>query len=242
VATVLSILDRNAWNENTDVIVRADPARRSLTWIPRDLWSPGLRDRISRAFAQGGNERLLAALAELGFPCEHALCLRRAATERALAGLAVEVPVEEPIDLWYPLAPTRPIEEGRKMVSFRPPRERLEGERIHQWIGARLRVDRPSSDLERLARQQVFLRALLEQGFDFASVIAEPNLIRLSGDGALEELRQVDARWRMATFDRVLPATIDGKMVLEAREHWRRVVGAVTTPLVRMTARLRRSW
>src|SRR5262245_10587821 len=107
-----------------------------------------LHDRINCAFSQGGNERLVAALAELGFPCEHGLRLRRAATERALARVAIEVPVNEPLDLWYPLAPTRPIEDGRKMVSFRPPRERLEGERIHQWIGARLRVGRASSDLE----------------------------------------------------------------------------------------------
>jgi len=213
-ATVVSILDRDDWSENTDVIVLVDPRRRSLTWIPRDLWSPTLRDRINRAFATGGNEGLIDALSELGLCCEHALCLRRAATERALAGLAVEVPVEEPIDLWYPLAPTRLIEEGRKMVSFRPPSERLTGERIHQWIGARLRVDRASSDLERIARQQVFLGALLAQRFDFAAVIADASLVRLSGQGALDELSTVDAGWRMATFNRVAPATIDGKMVL----------------------------
>jgi len=238
VATVVAILDRDAWNENTDVIVLADPATRSVTWIPRDLWCPSLRDCINRAFAIGGNARLMAALRELGLRCDHAVCLQRSAAERALAGIAVEVPIDEPIDLWYPLAPRRPIEEGRKMVSFCPPRERLEGERIHQWVGASVRVDGASSDLELIARQQVFLRALLEQGFNFGGVIAR--LVRLSSEQALRDLQKVDAGWRMSTFDRVLPETIDGKMVLVALSKPRHFFLVLTARLKSAAARLRR--
>ena len=104
--------------------------------------------------------------------------LRRGATERAAAAISVEVPIDEHIDFLYPLVPTRPIEEGHKLIHFDPPSERLEGERIHQWIGARLAQERKSSDLERIQRQQVFLRALLQQSFDFKSLITDPKLVR----------------------------------------------------------------
>jgi hypothetical protein len=238
VATVVAILDRDAWSENTGVIVLADPATRSLTWIPHDLWCPGLRDCVNRAFAIGGNARLLAALRELGFPCDHAVCLQRSAAERALAGITIEVPVDEPIDLWYPLAPTQPIEEGRKVVSFRPPCERLEGERIHQWIGARSRAERLASDLELIARQQVCLRALLEQGFNFGRVIARH--VRMSSGQALRDLQKVDAGWHMSTFNRVLPKTIDGKMVLVALSKPRHFFLVFTARLKSAAARLRR--
>ncbi|RVC75379.1 hypothetical protein EN745_27630 [Mesorhizobium sp. M4A.F.Ca.ET.022.05.2.1] len=74
-------------------------------------------DRINKAFAQGGGAPLLKALAELGFRAGSVLCLRRAASEAALAGISVTVPVSEPLDFWYPLTPTCRIEDGRIEVS-----------------------------------------------------------------------------------------------------------------------------
>lgn len=213
-ATVVGILDRAPWDSRTDIIVLVEPKRRSLTWIPRDLWCPSLNDRVNTAFRNGGNERLLGALAELGFHADYALCLSRTATESALAEAVVEVPVEAPLDFWYPLTPTSRIQEGQKLVSFRPPGERLSGERIHQWIGARRGVSGGYSDLHRISRQKVFLRALLQQGFDFSAVVKDPSLVQLSDKGAIDELRLVDASWRMATFRRVRQVTIDGKIVL----------------------------
>ena len=97
--------------------------------------------------------------------------MSRSAAGEALRDVSVRVPVSRALVLRYPLAPEQPIEEGEKLVRFDPPAETLEGERIHQWIGARFELDRPSSDLERVARQQVFVRALLEQGFDFSQVV-----------------------------------------------------------------------
>ena len=128
--------------------------------------------------------------------------------------LSVNVPVNEPLDFLYPLKPTKRIQEGSKTISFRPPFEKLRGERIHQWVGARKGQGRWANDLGRICRQQTFLRALLNQGFDFASVIANATLAQLSSSDAIDELRQVDASWDMDCFNYVRPETIDGKMVL----------------------------
>lgn len=215
-------MDRDWWSANTDNIVIADPLTKTLTWIPRDLWCPSINHRINKTFALGGVEGLVRGLRELGFSCDHGLVLRRGATERAAIGLSVEVPVKRPLDFWYPLHPTQPIEDGKKLVTFRPPSERLEGERIHQWVGARNDLFAPSgrgrtSDRGRMQRQQVFLRALLTQKFDFASVIADPNLVRGSGDEALGELASIDLSWRMRSFTNTRSETIEGKAILVRR-------------------------
>jgi hypothetical protein len=225
-SVVVAILDRDDWAERTDVIVVADSSRQRLTWVPRDLWSPRLNNRVNTAFSAGGGGLLLAALAELGFPAQSVLCLRRAATEAALEGLTITVPVTKPLDFWYPLHPARPIEEGRKAISFRPPEERLTGERLHQWIGARTEIERSGSDLRRLRRQQVLLRAMLAGGFDFRRALANPALVRATGPDPMTVLSMIRADWKMVVFDAVQNATIDGKAVLVPRKpvsFWRRM-------------------
>jgi glycosyltransferase involved in cell wall biosynthesis len=219
-STVLSIMDRAEWGADTDNIVVADPAQRTLLWVPRDLWCEGFGDRINRAFANRRHDGLLWALAEHGITADHSLCIRREAVERALANLSISVPVTERLDFWYPVEPARPIEEGRKLVAFEPPNERLDGERIHQWIGARYEPDgrRPllhTSDYARMRRQQVLLRRLLEEGFEFMAVLADPQLVSASGPEAREELSLVDRSWRFSMLEDVRNAVRDDKMVLE---------------------------
>ncbi|WP_055048733.1 glycosyltransferase [Devosia sp. A16] len=210
----VAILDRDDWSANTDVIVLVDPVMRHLTWVPRDLWVPGLDDRLNAAFARGGGALLIEALAEVRLPVEGLLCLRRAATEAALAGVEATVPVSEPMDFWYPLTPTQPIEAGRKQISFRPPSERLSGERLHQWIGARTRVSGAGSDLQRIERQQVLVQALLADGFDFAATLADRGLFRTTGRDPIPILSMVRRDWSCCLFDSVSDATINGKAVL----------------------------
>ncbi|CAN7243244.1 glycosyltransferase [Devosia sp. LjRoot16] len=211
----VAILDRDDWGANTDVIVLVDPVLRQLTWVPRDLWVPSLSDRINAAYARGGGEGLIAALAELRLAeAEGVLCLRRSATEAALDGLELTVPVSEPMDFWYPLTPIRPIEEGRKRIAFRPPAERLSGERLHQWIGARTPVSGAGSDLYRIERQHQFVAALLATSFDFERVLADPSRFATIGRDPLAVLRQVRPDWHCCLFDSVTDATIDGKAVL----------------------------
>lgn len=207
----VAIMDEDNWTSNTDVLVIVDPRRKRLTWVPRDLWSDRLGNRINTAFASG---QLLPTLAELGFACDGALCLRRGATIAALADIEVVVPVKRALDFWYPLTPLQPIEAGRKRVSFRPPSERLSGERLHQWVGARYAVDGFSSDLHRLARQGVLLRTLLQQQADFSKLLADPDLVRIEGADPLPILAQVDAGWRMRVFGRVHDVMVGRRMVL----------------------------
>jgi hypothetical protein len=219
-STVVSIMDRAEWDANTDNIVVADPDRSTLTWVPRDLWSERFRNRINTAFARQGHSGLIDALMDQGIAADHSLCLRREAPERALDGFSVTVPVSERLEFWYPLHPTQPIEEGRTMVTFEPPEARLAGERIHQWLGARYeRADdrKPllfKADFARIRRQQVLVRRLLEDGFDFASVLEDPELVSASGPEAAAELSRVDSSWRFSLVEDVISTVQDEMMVL----------------------------
>ena len=64
-----------------------------------------------------------------------------------------------------------------------------------------------------MRRQQIFLRVLIEQNFDFSSLLADPETVRFSGEEALRELAMIDASWRMQTFENVHHATINGMWV-----------------------------
>lgn len=235
-ATIVAVMDRGSWDANTDCIVLVDPAGETLLWIPRDLWCDHLGRRINGAFASGGASGLLAAMARHGWRATDVICLRREATEAALRDAAVTVPVARELAFWYPLSPVAPIEDGRRLVTFRPPSETLRGERIHQWLGARYAADPPGPpqargpmarlaraarrrrprlpDLERIERQQIFVRALLLGGFDFSRVLATPEWVSCTGPGALDDLRRVHAGWRFRTLPGLEPRTIDGVQAL----------------------------
>jgi anionic cell wall polymer biosynthesis LytR-Cps2A-Psr (LCP) family protein len=215
--TVVGVMDRDSWTARTDNIVVVDARRRRLLWIPRDLWSDVVGDRINEAYGRGGHKLLLAAVRELGIPVESSVVLLRSAVEHALGRLRISVPVDRPRRYWYPLEPTLRLQDGAKLVVFEPPQETLVGERIHQWVGARKSADNPPPrlpDLDRIERQQIFVRRLLEEGFDFSRTLADPALVAVNGARALEQLGVVDNVWALRTYDRVKPVTIDGKMVL----------------------------
>jgi hypothetical protein len=209
VSTIVAVMDRAGFAANTDILVLAQPEARRLLWVPRDLWCDGLRDRINTAYAAGGAAWLIAALAEHGLAAQQCLCLSREATEAALAGARVIVPVPAPMEFDYPLSPTQAIEEGSKRIRFNPPFEVLTGERIHQWLGAR-----GGSDLHRLERQKVFLRRLLERGFDFRQFVANPRWVQHSDASALAEVAQVRPDWAFETLPNLSPRRINGKLVL----------------------------
>jgi anionic cell wall polymer biosynthesis LytR-Cps2A-Psr (LCP) family protein len=216
-ATVVSIMDRDGWLDRTDNIVRLEPKREELEWIPRDLWSDAVGDRVNTAFRSGGHRMLMDALAEHGRPVDASVCFRRSALERHLERLSLTVPVTRPLDFWYPSAPTERLQDGRKLVSFRPPQERLAGERIHQWLGARTPVGRGRGlpDLARIERQKIFVQRLLEERFRFSKLLEDPALVSFENrPRALAELSQVQPSWQFRTFDGVHIAEVDGKLVL----------------------------
>ena len=49
----------------------------------------------------------------------------------------IDVPLYKKVSFYYPLHRHKPIEEGKRIVTFSPPKERLEKDRIHEFIGAR---------------------------------------------------------------------------------------------------------
>lgn len=212
--TIVGVMDEDRWSARTDNLVRVDTGNRELLWIPRDLWCECLQDRINTAYAGGGPPALRAALAEHLLPVEHVVCVRRGATEAFLRDVSVTVPVDQKREYWYPKDPGGTLEEGRRRIVFTPPKEVLSGIRLHEWVGARKPVHGGGSDLHRIARQQVLLRRLLEEGFDFSPLLADPDRIRVSEPEALVDLRRVSVHWRFETFDDVSARTLDGKMVL----------------------------
>jgi anionic cell wall polymer biosynthesis LytR-Cps2A-Psr (LCP) family protein len=212
-------MDRDSWLDRTDNIVRVEPEREELEWIPRDLWSDVVGDRINTAFRQGGHRLLMDALAEHGRPVDTSVCFRRSALERRLEGLSLTVPVTRPLDFWYPRSPRERLEDGRKLVSFRPPQEQLAGERIHQWLGARIPAGRSPGllDLVRIERQKIFLRRLLEERLSLSELLEDPALVSFEDrPRALADLSSVRPTWRFRTLDGVRVATVDGKLVLVA--------------------------
>lgn len=238
-ATVVAVTDRAAFRRPTDNVVVVDPAAGRLEWVPRDLWCRSLLDRVNVAFARGGHAALIGALREHGLPVDHAVCIRRDAVERTLDPLAVTVPVEEELRLWYPRHPHALMKDGRVLVEFRPPEETLSGVRIHQWLGARNGVDRELNDLDRIRRQQVMVARLLEVGFDFRAAVADPAAVALSDPGALDDLAEVRAGWELRTFGPVRRARVAGLQVLVAAE--RRPPGPFQRMRARRMGRARRS-
>jgi hypothetical protein len=208
-------MDRPGWTESTDVIVVVMPRVRTLLWVPRDLLSLRFGMRINDVFARHGHAGLLAGLREFGLRVRHSVCLQRALTEQLLAGASVEVPVPRPLEYWYPLEPQTLLQDGRRRIRFDPPAERLEGVRIHEWLGARQGVGRYAGDLERIARQRVFVIALLRSGFDPRPLLAErPDLWSSTGPAAGREVAAVTPEWRTTMIARVTAATFRGQQVM----------------------------
>jgi hypothetical protein len=181
---------------------------------------------------------LLACLADYGIRAKHVVCIRREATERALEGAAVTVRVDDPVRCWYPLEPTQPIEDGRKLVAFDPPCEVLSGERIHQWIGARYGAGTIATDIHRIERQKMFVASLLRDGFEFGRVLAAgPDLVRVSDPRALQEISRVKASWTQETVGDLVPRMLEGKDVFVREPRLRSRLGWPPRGSRRMRAR-----
>lgn len=199
--TIIGIMDEDDWTGRTDVLIWVDANTRQWVWFPRDLWCESIQQRINAAYKRGGFDRLIACLAEHGVRADAGICVRRSASERMLANIRVNIPIEEELHFWYPAQPPFPVEYARKKISFYPPGERLTGERIHQWIGARKQVNGSHSDLDRIRRQQTFVRCLLEQQSSAFRVAWDgPDTVALYGEDPFKDVRHARADWSMTTF------------------------------------------
>lgn len=203
-AVVVSIMDRPGWGQRTDNIVVANACTKRLIWVPRDLWCDRIRNRINVAYKLGGHFALMTVLKDFQVHANTSICLQRDAIRSVLEGHTVTVPVDAPVWYYYPMAPELNLEDGNKTISFEPPFEVLEGERIHQWLGARklnMKHKQPPavlndfSDFQRIRRQMTIVRIMLQEGFDFMRFIAKPQWYSISTSAALEELACIKADW-----------------------------------------------
>jgi hypothetical protein len=216
-STVVTVMDRAGWDQCTDVIVVVLPEHHTLCWVPRDLLCTRYRCRINAVFARHGHDGLRTALRDFGLSAHDSACLQRGLAEELLAGVSVEVPVDRPLEYWYPSEPCARLEDGRRLVRFDPPGERLEGMRVHEWLGARIAPDRYAGDLERIARQQVFVGALLRSGFDPRPVLARRPELWTATPGVAADLEQVTPGWRTTGITDVDDAVFEGQQVLIPR-------------------------
>jgi anionic cell wall polymer biosynthesis LytR-Cps2A-Psr (LCP) family protein len=213
--TVIAVLDRAArrWNSRTDVLVLVDGAARRLTWIPRDLYAATIGHRINEAYRLGGASLLVACLREHGLSAENVACISRAGAARWLEALGpVTVPVARRLEYRYPLSPEASIRTGAKTIVFHPPEETLEGERVHQWLGARYGppvYTAIGGDLDRCRRQQLFLAALLATARPLPSLRPHEYRGRFG-----PEVGAIGPDWTLSTLDDVRLERLDGKSVL----------------------------
>lgn len=210
----MTILDEDAWHGRTDNIVIVEPKRKRLLWIPRDLWCNKINNRVNVAFRRGGHDLLMRSLNEYGFNLISRICFKRSSIAIIFRDPRVWVPVKQVMKFRYPLEPMRPIGDGRKLVTFEPPSEFLSGKRIHQWLGARITPDGTGTDLDRIDRQKIFLRRLLEQQFNFIELIEDSEDFSVSGAGAIDDIRKVGLDWRFETSGPLEDATIERRRVL----------------------------
>jgi anionic cell wall polymer biosynthesis LytR-Cps2A-Psr (LCP) family protein len=196
---VIGILDQA---KNTDNIVLIDILEKTFTWIPRDLFSTYLHDRINIAFAKGGHSLFLQALQKLGFHADYSIIVWNEATRAIFNNYKITVPVERVVDYYYPIKALEPIENGKKIISFRPPFETLTGERIHQFLGARYRVNKADyidlPDFERIARQMVFIKQMLIEKFDFSVFLDKK--ISISDQKAINFLTEVNSNYNFKMY------------------------------------------
>ena len=213
-STVVSVMDEDSWNGRTDNIAVVEPVKRRILWIPRDLWSKTVNNRINTAFRAGGHRLLIECLREYDIKVESSICFKRSAIINSCQNLRVWVPVERVMKFWYPLNPTKSIKEGRKSITFNPDGELLTGERIHQWMGARISFDKGAGDLNRIERHKILIRHLMAQNFDFKKLICDPDRFPIYGASVFVDLKQVSLDWRFETFGPLLHAKYDQRLVL----------------------------
>jgi len=215
--TAIGIMDGDSWDHRTDNIVVVNAAKKSVLWIPRDLYCECIQHRINEAYRRGGPNKLKEALAEHHMSVSNVVCIRRDAISEFLKDLKVTVPIKTSFNFWYPIKPTMKIEDhGAKLVKFDPPKETLVGERIHQWLGGRttsLVKERGSDvdDIDRIKRQHIFIKELLKAGTDFSSILASKDRITITG--SIDEIKRINQSWHFDCMTDITPATINGHWV-----------------------------
>ena len=216
---ILGVMDRNSWDDRTDILILINPEKKIIEWIPRDLYSSIINDRINLAYAKGKGELLLKCLNDLNIFAKYCICVLPLCFDENIKKIDnIDVEVTNNMSFYYPLHRHEEIEKGKKIINFNSPFENLKGDRFHEWIGARYRINndskfKPYPDFDRIRRQQILLKCLLKIKYNF--IYSEDNVKGIN-DEVLILLKKMDNTWliKEITENDYVPKTIDNKSVL----------------------------
>ena len=151
---VLAIMDRNNWSARTDVMVIVNPTEKTLSWIPRDLYCKTIDNRINAVYRKGQELLFLSSLQKLGYQVQHCVCMLPDVVNACIQQMPpISIPLYKTIGFEYPLHRHEPIENGKRIITFRAPVEKLSGDRIHEFIGARYSIRIGSENADQQKKQ-----------------------------------------------------------------------------------------
>jgi anionic cell wall polymer biosynthesis LytR-Cps2A-Psr (LCP) family protein len=158
----IGIMDRDSWKARTDIVVVVDMVKKTITWVPRDVYVEPIRNRINTAYTKGGSDFLKGALISLGFDVDAVICVLPKAVNTYIQSFdSIQMNLNKKLEFNYPLHRHKPIEDGSKRISF-DKSPVLSGDRVHEWIGARYSpVATYASDLFRVVRQMHIVKQLI---------------------------------------------------------------------------------
>lgn len=195
---IVAVMDRNGWNERTDIIIYINTEQKMLQWIPRDLYSNLINNRINAAYRKGGANLLLDCLKEFNIYAEHCVCVLPLCFDENIKKInTIKVPVDKIMIFRYPLHRHIDIEKGSRIINFLPPYEILQENRFHEWIGARNYLNQKSvkviyPDIDRIKRQQILLKELLKINYSF---VYSNEHVQGMNENVLEILKTIDLSW-----------------------------------------------
>ena len=193
---IVCIMDRNSWKARTDIIVIVRTKEKTLEWVPRDLYSKFITNRINVAYARGGEDLLIKSLHEFNIFATACVCILPDCVNDNFNYIGeIAVPVSEDMTFKYPLHRHQPIEEGHRIIEFHKPRELLSGDRFHEWVGARYRIPATINkypDFDRIRRQQILLKELLHKKHTFSH---SPTTVRGLTPDIIAVLSTINSSW-----------------------------------------------
>jgi anionic cell wall polymer biosynthesis LytR-Cps2A-Psr (LCP) family protein len=214
---VITIMDRNEWTSNTDIIILVNPSKKELTWIPRDMYVKEIDHRINAAYRMGRDKLLFESLKSINYDASYNLCILPNAINDFFNQIEeIKVPVDFDRSFFYPLHRHQPIENGKKIIEFKAPFETLKGDRFHEWIGARYGAvpnAKYSSDFDRIRRQQTLVKEILKTKKNSIKSYDETSIKGLNNE-IIEVLQNIDDSWTFKMTGKIVCTRINNKSVV----------------------------
>lgn len=172
-----------------NVLVNERTGAVSVLSVPRDTWVPWCGCKINSLLRDRGPQALTEQVGRItGVPVNHVAMVNFAAFAQLTDALGgVQVQVTRPLsDEWAHLEPISPgcvRLDGKTALALMRSRHTLTRNSSGQWV-----ADAGGSDFGRMARQQVFVRAVLSQLLTPSAVWQVPQLLGVAqGNVTLDE-------------------------------------------------------